>query len=184
MKGFGLSDIEGKWIEENSKKEVSELSEDFYESAASYVLELERELKKSQDFRHKLLKEELKHVLTMIQEIYLLRILKITDALVEEKEPDLLNREREAFEEIRESLESLQEEFVDSVARGEAELEKPREFSNVFISITSDIPEPITGADMHPYGPFEEGEVANIPKKTANLLVDQGLARKIQVKGA
>lgn len=184
MESFGLEDIEGKWVEEKSNEELTSLSEDFYEEAASYVSELKRELRKSRDLRRDLLRVEIDRILEMIQEIYLLRALKMMDSLIEEKEGDLIEKEKEAFEGIRGRLEDLQEDFVDSVVEGEPKLTHSSEHSNLYVSFLKDIPKPITGADMNYYGPFEEGEVANIPDKTAELLIDQGLAEKISTESA
>lgn len=184
MREFGLSDIEDKWIDERATEGLTNLSENFYENSASYVAELSRELEGSRDLRRDLLREELKYVLEMVQEIYLFRILKMTDVLFEEGEANFLSRERRAFDEIRERLKNLREELVAPVMRGESELKPPREISNISVLILSEIPEPITGADMRYYGPFREGEIVNIPEKTAELLVDQGLARELQVKEA
>lgn len=183
MGNFGLSDIEDKWEEEKSRGELTELSEDFYEKSADYVSELKRELRKSRDLRRDLLRVEIERILEMIQEVYLLRALKMMDALIEEKDGDFIEKERQAFEEIRGRLEALQEEFVDSVARGDSEPASPKEPSNTLVSFLSEVPEQITGADMQIYGPFEEGDVANIPERTAQLLVKQGLAEEIEPDG-
>lgn len=184
MKDFGLSELEGEWIEEKSSEELTELSQDFYEDAANYATELARELEGSRDLRRDLLREELEHVLEMIQEIYLLRTLKMADTLFEKREGTFLEEERRAFEQIKKRLEDLREELVGPVVRGETELRPPREASNDPMLILTRVSEPIVASDMSCYGPFEEGEIVNIPKKTAELLADQGLARRLEVKGA
>lgn len=180
MKGFGLSDIEGSLVEEKSKDELSELPEEFYDKSANYVSELSREMEGSEDLRRELLETELERVLEMVQEIHLLRTLKILDS-VGGGEGHLLPRERKAFENILGELEELREELVEPVVRGESGLEPPREAENVLISMTSEVPDPLVGADMGYYGPFEEREIANIPEKTARLLMDQGLAEKLEI---
>lgn len=184
MKEFSLSDIEDIWIGEKSNEELTELSDDFYKNAASYVAELARELEGSENLRRDLLQGELKHVLKMIQEIYLTRILKMTDALVGERGGNFLTQERQVFDEIREKLENLREELVTPAVRGESELKPPVEASNIAFLVLSNIPEPITAADMRSYGPFEMGDIAHLPKKTVELLVDQGLAKELQVREA
>jgi DNA replication initiation complex subunit (GINS family) len=42
-----------------------------------------------------------------------------------------------------------------------------------------DVPR-FVGADMHNYGPFREGDVANIPEANARLLLERGMARKME----
>lgn len=184
MNEFGLSNIEDKWTEEKSESELTELTEDFYKNSASYVSELAREIEDSEDLRREILEEELNQVWKMVQEIYLLRILKITDSLFGDSRENLLSSERKAFDEIKGRFEDLKEELVVPVMRGESELRPPREISNALVLILSDIPEPITGPDMRYYGPFSSGEIANLPEGSANLLEEQGLARRLQVKEA
>lgn len=182
MEDFALSRVEDMWVEEKTSKDIAELPEDFYEKAANYATEIKREVKNSQDLRRELLEEELRHVLEMVQEIYLLRVLKMTDVMLEEGGENLLDSERKAFDDIRESLENLRAELIEPVVEGEPELEPPREVSNALILVLAEIPEPITATDMHYYGPFKEGDVANIPRKSADLLSKQGLARELEVK--
>lgn len=184
MREFGLSKIEDSWVNEKTEKELTELPEDFYKNSASYISELARELEESEDLRRELIREELRWVLEMLQEIYFFRTLKMTEALVEEEETNFLPSERRAFEEIREELENLQEELLKPVMKGESELKPPREVSNTTVLMLSTVPEPIIAADMHYYGPFGEGDIVNIPENSARLLVKQGLARKLQIKEA
>lgn len=182
MEEFGLSDIERKWIDEKTEEGVTELPEKFYSDAASYVSELTRELKISEDLRRELLEGELERILEMIQEIYFFRTLKMMDACLEGKESDLLPSERRAFDNIRRDLESLRDEFLSPALKGESELRHPRELSNVTILIFTSIPEPLVGSDMRYYGPFEKGDIVNLPEKTGDLLITQGLGRKVDVR--
>lgn len=184
MNEFGLSNIENKWAEEKSESELTNLSEDFYKNSANYVSELTREVEGSEGLRREILEEELNQVWEMVQEIYLLRVLKITDNLFGDSRENLLSSERKAFEGVKERFEDLEEELVAPVMRGESELRPPREVSNVSVLILSEIPEPITGQDMRHYGPFSSGEIVNLPEKSADLLEEQGLARRLQIKEA
>ncbi len=182
MEKFTLSQIEDKWLEEKISRELTELSDDFYERVANYAMEIKKELRGSEGLRRDLLQVELKHVLEMVQEIYLFRSLKMMDNLFGEGELNLLASEKEAFEEIRESLEDLRGELIGPIVEGKPELEPPEELSNELILILSDISEPITASDLRYYGPFQEGEIANMPGKSAEILAQQGLARILKVK--
>lgn len=182
MEKFTLSRVENKWLEEKTSRELTELSDDFYERTANYATEIKKELRESEDIRRDILKEELKHVLEMVQEIYLFRTLKMVDDLFGDEKVNILDSERQAFDKIRKNLESLREELIEPVIEGEPELEPPSELSNELILILSDIPESITASDLRYYGPFEKGEIVNMPSKSAELLAQQGLARVLEVK--
>lgn len=182
MKSFGVSNVESVWISEKSEKGLSKLPDDFYEKCANFAGEIRREIKESDGLRKELLQEEFNHVLTMVQETYLIRVLKITNTLFKEDREQLLEGEKKAFDKIKKQLENLREELVEPVIQGELELKPPEEISNISIILLKDIPEPITASDLNYYGPFEAGEIANLPKRSAELLVGQGLARRVQVK--
>ena len=47
--------------------------------------------------------------------------------------------------------------------------------------VQAEVP-PIVGDDLRQYGPFKEGEVTSLPKRSAELMVKHGFARKIEVK--
>lgn len=180
MKNFTISNIEERWIKEAKSPEITELDEEFYERAGAYATEISREIKQSEDLRKELLQEELKHVVNFVQEIYFFRILKITDSLFREKEKNLLNQENQAFENIRGSLRNLKEELVSPVLNREPKIKPPKKASHVLVMIKAEIPTAITGSDIRNYGPFKKGEIANLPKKTAELLVKQNLAKRIE----
>lgn len=184
MEDFGLSRIESVWKEEKKSKGLSELSEGFYEEVADYAAELKGEIHGSQGVRRELLEEELEQVLYMVQEIYLLRVLKIAGTLFHEEKEELIEEEKRTFDNIKEKLRNLREELIEPVVNSKMELKPPEEHSNIVVMILSDIPEPITASDLNFYGPFKEGEFANLPRKSAELLVEQGLARMIRITEA
>lgn len=182
MRGFGLSDIEEKWRAEKSEEGITDLPDGFYEKVASYVSELRREIGESDELRRELLEREVENVLEISYEIHFLRIIKITDRLVGEQDAELMESERIAFERIRKEIRNLSKERFESIIEGRSELEPPREVSNVLVTLTSGIPERIIGADMNYYGPFESGDFANLPSKSAEMFVDQGIAKKVKIR--
>lgn len=181
MEKFGLSQIENAWIKEKSEEDLAELPEDFYEKVANHATKIRREIRDSQDLRKEILKKELKHVLNSVQEIYLLRILKITGALFQGGEEKLLEKEKRTFENVKNELDELQDELIEPILKSEIELKKPTNPSNTMIVTLSEISEKIIAADLKYYGPFKKGEIVNLPNKSAGLLAEQGLARKVKV---
>lgn len=182
MENFGLSQIESVWTKERINKDLTELPEDFYEKSANYASEIRKEKQSSREIREELLEEELSYILEIIQEIYLLRITKIINNLYEKKNENLLEKERKTFEKIREKLDELREELMKPVLEKEVEMKPPDEKSNILVLLSSKIPEPITASDLNCYGPFRKGEVANLPLKSAELLIEQDLARRISIR--
>ncbi|MFB6291860.1 MAG: hypothetical protein ABEI58_00535, partial [Candidatus Nanohaloarchaea archaeon] len=60
----------------------------------------------------------------------------------------------------------------------EAELDED-DGDAVVVEITSEVPE-FMGTDLETYGPFEEGEEAEVPKENAEILINRGNAEKAE----
>ena len=182
MAEFSYENVKQAWLAEKTSRELVEIPEEFYQNVARYVAQLNLELKHSEPLRGELLQEELRNVFRMIQEIHLSRVFKAIDEIARGGPPaPLLERERYAFSEIRQSLEKLHAELVSPTMAGRAELAAPREITNVLLIVQAEIP-PIVGDDLRQYGPFKRGEITSLPKRSAELMVKHGLARKIEVK--
>jgi len=182
MAEFSYEDVKQTWLAEKTSRELVEIPEEFYQNAANYVARLNLELKHSEPLRGELLQEELRDVFRMIQEIHLSRMFKAIDEIAQGRLPTpLLERERYTFSEIRQSLEKLYTELVSSAMTGKAELVAPREITNVLLIMQAEVP-PIVGDDLRQYGPFKRGEIASLPRRSAELMVKHGLARKIEIK--
>jgi DNA replication factor GINS len=182
MVEFSYDDVKQVWLAEKTSRELVEIPEEFYQNVAKYVAQMNLELKRSEPLRGELLREELQNVFQMVQEIYLSRTLKAIDEVAQGKLPDtLLERERYAFNEIRQSLEKLCADLIPPTITESAELAAPREITNVLLIMQAEVPT-IVGDDLRQYGPFKKGEIASLPRRSAELMVEHGFARKIEVK--
>jgi len=182
MAEFSYEDVKRTWLAEKTSRRLAEIPDEFYQNVANHVAQLNLELKHSEPLRGELLREELRDVFRMIQEIHLSRVLKAIDEIAQGRLPaPLLERERHTFSEIRQSLEKLHVELVSSTMTGKAGLVVPREITNVLLIMQAEVP-PIVGDDLRQYGPFKKGEIVSLPRRSAELMVKHGLARKIEVK--
>ncbi len=184
MENFGISSIEQVWIEEKKKRGLTDLPENFYDRSSNFVAELRREVRESEDIRKDILEREFEHALSLVQEVYLIRVLKITSNLFEIEEDKCLEEEKEAFGQVEEKLSDLRDDLIEPVIQGEFELRPPEEFSNILVSLNEPVEEPIVASDMNHYGPFDEGDFVNMPKRSAELMIGNGLASKVNVKNA
>ena len=183
MAVFSFKDVEDAWVKEKTSRGLSDLPEEFYKDVVSYVAELRREAERGDEIRRDLFKAELQEALRMVQETHVLRSLKAVEDTVKGKFPaPLLQQEHYAFDEIRQTLEKLRDELVAPAVDGKAALAAPHEVTNMALLINAKIPQ-IIGDDLKPYGPFESGDAANLPRRSAELLVNRGLARELVVKG-
>jgi DNA replication initiation complex subunit (GINS family) len=177
-----FEDIKNVLIEEKSTRGLVDLPDEFYSNVGRYVAELSREADRGESIRRDILKEELHRVLQMVQEIYMLRVVKALNELAKGGLPaSLLEKERNTFNEIRQTLEKLYVELVAPAMAGEAAIVAPKEITNVALIFSADVPQ-IVAEDMKSYGPFKVGEVGFLPRLSAEFLVKHGFARKIEVK--
>lgn len=182
MASFSFEDLKHAWIAEKTSRGLADLPNDFYQSVARYVAELNFELKRGEQLRQELLQGELRNVLQLVQEIHLLRVLKAMDEVTKGRlSGPMLEGERYAFDKIRQILEKLYTDLVKPAVGGEAAVGARREVTNTMIIILADIPQ-IIGDDMKQYGPFKSCEVAFLPQRSAELLMKRGTARKLEVK--
>lgn len=184
MTDFSFGDIKKAWKEEWASQELTDLPPDFYSKISQHVAELDRELRRSERFRQELLQKELQNVIRMVQEIYLLRLLKAMEEATKGCAPNsLIERERQAFIEIIRILDELRTGLVVPAITGKAKIAPPHEITNILLIFSSEMPQ-IIGDDLKPYGPFKKCEAAFLPKRTAELILKHGLARKVEVGGS
>ena len=183
MMDFSLDELARIYKEEKTSRELVEIPDDFYQIAGRYISQLNFELKRSDSLRRELLQEELRNVVFMVQEVHSTRVFKVMSKMAQGQSPaPLIERERYAFSEVRQSLEKLQADLVQPAVSGKVEVAAPQNITNVMMIMLADFQEKIIGADMRSYGPFLSGEVASLPAQNADMMARHGFARKIAVK--
>jgi hypothetical protein len=169
--------------EEKTSRDLVELPDDFYQRTAGYISQLNSELERGDSLKQKLLREELRNVVLMLQEIHQTRVQKAARKTVMGQIPvQLMERERYAFSEVRQSLERLQADLVSPAVSGRATVPIPSSLTNTLLVMLMDVPDKIIGADMRGYGPFVRGEIVSIPAQNAEIMIRHGVARKIALR--
>lgn len=183
MTNFSLEELVKIYRDEKKSRELVELPEDFYQRIAIHISQLTSELTHGDALRQELLREELRNIVFMVQEVHLARVLKAMDKIALKHLPNrLIERERYAFGEIKQILEKLHTDLVSPAISGKVAVQAPLNLTNVLITMLTDVPEKIIGADMRDYGPFIKGEIASLPARNAEIMIRHGAARKIAVK--
>jgi DNA replication initiation complex subunit (GINS family) len=149
---------------------LASLPEDFYTRLSQFLSSLEREGRG--DLGREELAEKRKVLLRMTEELLQLRMRKTLDSLPDGIPKNLLTCERPYFEEIAESLRKMRTSLLS---------QQVREQVTELLLMTDKIPK-IVAEDMKFYGPFSKGDVAAIPKRTAEILVRRGLARRVEMR--
>ena len=183
MIDFSLDELVRVYREEKTSKELVELPDDFYQIVGRYVSQMGLELRRSNALRKELLEEELRSVVLMVQEVYFTRVFKAMGKVAHSQQAaPLLERERDALSEIRQSLEKLRMDLIQPVVSGKVEVAVPQDITHGLMLMLVEFRDKIVGADMRSYGPFAAGEIASLPSPNSDMLIRHGLARKITVK--
>jgi len=177
---------------EKRQERLSELDKSFLLKVRRY-LEMKKDSATQREYKNA------KRVFDKILEIRREKIVKNARIAVKSdlnsSELNLLPREKELFLDIKQVFRDYSDQ-VDKLVEGEKEFEteevveeetepeeqEPEEdtedgYQNV--KIVSSVPE-FMGTDLESYGPFEEGEKAEIPEDNAEILVNRGNAEVVE----
>lgn len=161
------------------------IPKNFVSEVANYLKE-KKELasRKEDDFSDSLIKakKQLENALTLFKELMLRRRKKILNLVLVAAETGISKQdfenmfafEKELFEEIMECIDSSDKK-VNGLLNGG----KMNEQKNRLVSFLEDVTE-LVGLDGNKMGPYEKGQVANIPREVANILVGDGKAEVIE----
>jgi hypothetical protein len=172
-------ELERVWLEEKTSRGLSSLPPQFYSRVLGYLSRLRAELGASEGLRRELVEEELREAAKLLGELFTLRALKAMRlSLRGEVPPSQDEGEARFFSRLGEVLGEARRELLEA---GPEEASLPVEFRHELLLVLGKVPR-IVGEDLRYYGPFEEGEIVHLPRKTAELLVIHRLAKKLHPK--
>jgi DNA replication factor GINS len=178
-------DLYEAWKRELENVELEHLSFDFYSRIAEYLRRLKEESRMldKRTVKASLLRSEIRNVKRMIRELVRARFVKLVKKASEGKKvaPDSLAvEEKSLYTGVLPLSEGFQS-FAKNLLHGhilEVNVEKERK--RRVLRFLKDIPA-IIGADMKTYGPFKTEDVAALPTENAKILIQQGLAEKVEI---
>lgn len=172
------------WRRELESVELTTLSPDFYSRIADYLRSIKEESRMldKRTVKARLLKSEMRNVKRMVRELIRTRYGKLVTKVTEgEKIPsDILTVEEERIYTGLSPFAEVYRGFAKSILRGQVPKNVEQKNKRVLLRFLKDVPA-IIGADMGTYGPFRVEDVASLPIENAKILVEQGLAEKIEV---
>ncbi|MCW1301091.1 MAG: hypothetical protein QW507_00540 [Candidatus Nanoarchaeia archaeon] len=185
-------DIRKVFRKEKEENSLVKVEEDFLKKVSIYLSEKRRLLEEARKEEGKLSREmaeklelEIKHALSALEKWYNLRERKILDlALVGVKTRNvdlskLLADERELFEKLVEILREYRERFK-NLFQTQPKPKKPHSDKQL-VRVIEKI-DKFLWTDGNTYGPYEEGEVANLPKEIAQHLIELGKVEEVKVE--
>jgi len=174
---------------EKYNEALQELPRDFFKELAEYIADKRKLLSRESDSALfsdtlRMTRKQLDNALSVIKELLAIRERKVLNLAfaaaqtgVTKRDTDnLLEHERDLFEISVKKLEENQKlikKRLEGVEQGEG-----KDLKNLFIKFKQDIPA-FLGPDGQEFGPFKEGEIANLAKEIVDILISDGKAMVI-----
>ena len=173
---------------EKSRQDLQKIDLDFFQQLSAYLEEKELILnsqKEKNSFPEEIKKTEkqLRTIKQLANEIIERRKRKILDLALlysrtetATKAKNMLPNEESLYDSILSSLQQF------SIAEKESKVlkdENPEDTNTTLIRFIHSVPK-FVGTDSNIYGPFIKEDIANLPEKTAEILIRKNRAEKIQ----
>ncbi|MEM3399574.1 MAG: hypothetical protein QXP42_01955 [Candidatus Micrarchaeia archaeon] len=165
-------------VEENEKKPMlSELPEDFFESATAFIKRVKTELEGGFSIKKA---KEYENALKIIRRIYYAREQKILLAALRSRRKvddtkNMLKNESKLYESVLRIIEEY-EEALEKMILPERDEEVGKGRREAFVA-TVDIPQ-FVGPDGRVYGPYKSGEDVSVPMRVAEVLMKKNALAK------
>ncbi len=160
------------------------LPKNFIEEVSEYLKEKKQLSLKEDDLFSDMItktKKQLENAITLFKEMVIRRKKKILNLVLIAAETGISKQD---FDNMLSFERALFEDLMKSIERSDRKLNellegKREEFKNELIMFKSNVGE-VLDAEGRKIGPFEKGQIANIPKEVAKILVDDGKARVVE----
>ena len=174
------------WRFEVENNELGSLSSNFYKRVADYVRKIKEDSRMldKKGVKASLLQREMEHVQRMVKELVWVRYRKLLSLITEcQKLPlDHLTLEEVTLCKRFVSFIEAYRSFTEKLLQGHMpKIDFPKDtgaHKRVALRFLHSIPA-IVGADMKTYGPFTAEDVGSVPIENAKILVQRGLAERI-----
>jgi len=168
---------------EKNREELQELTPEFHQDVAQYLQTKEKLAQESQDSKNQ---KQLENAKKLLKELYEKREKKIvTMALYRSrsgtdfmKTDNLLVSEKGLYDEIKEVCDRYRDKDAADIPKP-VEPEKPVE--DIEVKFLAPVPK-FVGRELETYGPFDSGDVANLPTEIAKVLIKKDRAEAVQDK--
>ncbi len=185
---------------EKNHEDLQKIDDKFFDYVASYLYEkklsLESVSKKSDIFSHKEkenLTIQINNIKKVLKELYDRREQKILNLALNKSKTNsslidasmLTIKEKNLFEKLSLVLGNFRQEFLNESFEKEAEkiqetpkTEEIKDEEFIKIQFLTDI-DTFMGRELEEYGPFKENETVNLPQELAEILIEEGKAKKL-----
>ena len=170
---------------ERYSEQLQQLPKNFIQEIADYLKDKKEIASKEDDVFSDVIiktKKQLENAITLFKELMLRRRKKLLNLVLVAAEvgiskqdfENMLQIEKELFEELMKCIDFLDKKLNNSLTGKKEENKK-----NELLCFLDNVEE-FVGLDGESVGPFEKGQIANLPKEIAKILVEDGKAEVIE----
>ena len=174
---------------ERYSEQLQSLPKNFIASVAEYLKEKKEMSSRENDAFSDMItktKKQLENAITLFNELKRIRRRKILNLVLIASETgiskrdfdNMLDFEKELFEDIMKCIDRSDRKFNEIINNGNGNGKK-KEDENEMISFRVDVEE-FLGTDGEMMGPFKKGQIANLPRQIAQILIDDNKAGKVE----
>ena len=173
------------WKKEKEKeKEIQKLPKNFLKEVSLHIKKLKEEnrMVDKKTIKGKLIVKELRIIQFITSELLSLRLKKFQEGALKRGfiTREMLAKEENSFYGDILSLIDNYHNFKKDILRGKEIPERKNKKKNgLVLRFITEIPA-LIGVDMKTYGPFGPEDIANLPIENAKILINQGIAVKVQ----
>jgi DNA primase small subunit len=174
------------WRKEKETLDIQRISKNFYPQIAFYIKKSkeEKRMLDKKTTKAKLLDCESKNVKFMVGDLFALRHKKLQETGLSRRRiaRDALTKEEEKLYVDVFSLTEEYHDFSRNILRGQlSNIEKGAKSVVNVLRFVQEIPA-LIGSDLKTYGPFCPEDIATLPIENARVLIEQGVAVKVDSK--
>ncbi len=175
---------------ERYSEQLQALPKSFIANVAEYLRDKKEMSTKEDDVFSDMVmktKKQLENAVTLFNELKRIRRRKILNLVLIASETGISKRdfenmfdfEKELFEELMKSIDSSDKKLALMINANGSGKEKTKDSENDMVSFKMDVEE-FMGLDGEMMGPFSKGQIANLPKQIAQILIDDGKVEKVE----
>ncbi len=168
---------------ERYSEQLQPIQKNFVSEVSKYLKEKKEIVSREGEFSDNVLKikKQLENAITLFKELVIRRRKKILNLVLIASETgiskqdfeNMLSIEKELFEDLMKCAEGSDKKLSGLLSSGEGEIES----KNEMVLFLGDVGE-FVGLNGEMMGPFEKGQIANLPKEVVKILID---GKKVEV---
>lgn len=177
------NDIYEALRKERYSEQLQELPKNFVEEVAEYLKEKEKIVKKEENIFSDIAvktKKQLENAISLFRELMRKRREKILNLAFVAVETGISKRDYDnMFEFEKEMFNNIVKNIEETNKKIEELMNGKKEISTMMICFRENVEE-FLDADGNKLGPFEKGEIANLPEEIAKILIEAGRAEPVE----